>query len=141
MAVKRQKKLKSKRDGKYRKFEEIMSKKQKDRSDNYLDYIPVISDKYKWEVDEEGNVTIFVENRGLFNRIAQKLLKKPEVSQLHLERFGSYIFPLIDGKKTIYEIGQEVGAHFGDEAEPLYPRLTKYTKMLYSYGFIEYVKK
>ena len=43
--------------------------------------------------------------------------------------------------KTIYEIGQEVGAHFGDEAEPLYPRLTKYTKMLYSYGFIEYVKK
>ena len=118
-----------------------MSKEKKDRSKNYLDYIPVISEKYKWEADEEGNVTIFIENKGVFNRLAQKFLKKPKVSQLHLEQFGSYIFPLIDGKKTIYEIGQEVGAHFGDEAEPLYPRISKYFKMLHDYGFVDYAKK
>ena len=116
----------------------IVSKK--DGQDNYLDYVPIISDKHKWEADEEGDVTIFIENKGFFNWLAQKLLKKPKVSQLHLEKFGSYIFPLIDGKASIYEIGQKVGAHFGDEAEPLYPRLAEYFKMLQSYGFIEYDK-
>ena len=35
-----------------------MSKDKKEKSDNYLDFIPVRSDKYKWEADEDGNVTI-----------------------------------------------------------------------------------
>lgn len=112
----------------------------KKSKDNFLDYVPVISDKHKWEADEEGNVTIFIENKGIFNWLAQKLLKKPKVSQLHLERFGSYIFPLIDGKASIYEIGQKVKVHFGDEAEPLYPRLTEYIKMLHDYGFVNYLQ-
>lgn len=112
----------------------------KKSKENYLDFVPVISDKHKWEADEEGNVTIFVENKGIFNWLAQKLLKKPKVSQLHLEKFGSYIFPLIDGKASIYEIGQKVKANFGDEAEPLYPRLTEYIKMLHDYGFVNYLQ-
>ena len=112
----------------------------KKSKDNFLDYAPVISDKHKWEADEEGNVTIFIENKGIFNWLAQKLLKKPKVSQLHLERCGSYIFPLIDGKASIYEIGQKVKVHFGDEAEPLYPRLTEYIKMLHDYGFVNYLQ-
>ncbi|MBP3718651.1 MAG: PqqD family protein [Eubacterium sp.] len=112
----------------------------KKSKDNFLDYVPVISDKHKWEADEEGNVTIYIENKGIFNWLAQKLLKKPKVSQLHLERFGSYIFPLIDGKTSIYEIGQKVKVHFGDEAEPLYPRLTEYIKMLHDYGFVNYLQ-
>ena len=112
----------------------------KKSKDNFLDYVPVISDKHKWEADEEGNVTIFIENKGIFNWLAQKLLKKPKVSQLHFERFGSYIFPLIDGKTSIYEIGQKVKVHFGDEAEPLYPRLTEYIKMLHDYGFVNYLQ-
>ena len=87
----------------------IASKGKKESQDNYLDYVPIISDKHRWETDEEGNVTIFIENKGIFNWLAQKLLKKPKVSQLHLEKFGSFIFPLIDGKTTIYEIGQKVG--------------------------------
>ena len=110
----------------------------KDKNDNYLDFIPVRSDKNKWEADEEGNVTIFVENKGVFNKLAQLLLKKPRFSQIHLEQFGSFIYPLIDGNDSIYEIGQKVKEHFGEEAEPLYPRLIQYFKMLNDYGFINY---
>ena len=55
-----------------------------------------------------------------------------------MSRLGSFIFPLIDGKKSVYDIGQKVKAQFGEEAEPLYPRLTKYMKMLHDYGFVEY---
>jgi len=116
-----------------------MSKKYK--TDNYLDYIPVRSDKYKWEKDRDGDVTIFVENKGVFNRLAQIILKKPKVSQIHLEKFGSFIYPLIDGKSTVYEIGQSVNSRFGDEVQPLYPRLSQYFRMLHDYGFIEYKKE
>ena len=118
-----------------------MSKDKKEKSDNYLDFIPVRSDKYKWEADEDGNITIFVENKGIFNKLAQMLLKKPKVSQIHLEEFGSFIYPLIDGNDSIYEIGQKVKDNFGEKADPLYPRIIQYFKMLYDYGFIEYKKQ
>ena len=115
-----------------------MAKAKKDKTANYLDFIPVRSEKHKWDADDKGVVTIYVENKGFFNKLAQHLLKKPKVSQVHLEQFGSFIFPLIDGKSSIYEIGQKVKEHFGEDAEPLYPRLTQYFKMMHDYGFINY---
>ncbi|MCR5543048.1 MAG: PqqD family protein, partial [Eubacterium sp.] len=38
---------------------------------------------------------------------------------------GSFIWPLIDGKTSIYNIGEAVKEHFGEEEEPLYPRLVQ----------------
>lgn len=110
---------------------------EKKNSKNYLDIVFRRSKKYNWDKDEEGNVTIYIENRGPFNRVAQKLLKKPKVSQLHLEEMGNFIWPLIDGEKSVFDIGQLVKEHFGEDAEPLYPRLAKYIKTLEDYGFIE----
>ena len=107
------------------------------KSDNYMDRVPVRNDKFRWERDEDGNVTIFVENKGVFNRIAQKFFGKPEVTIVHLEGLGNYIWTIIDGKKSVYDIGQAVKEKFGDEAEPLYPRLVKYMSMLESYDLIK----
>ncbi|MBR1599460.1 MAG: PqqD family peptide modification chaperone [Lachnospiraceae bacterium] len=115
--------------------------KPKEKAGNYLDYIPRIVEEYKWEKDGEDNVTIFVENKGIYNRIAQKLFGRPKVSQIHLQGIGNYIWPLIDGKKSIHELGARVKEHYGDEAEPLYERLTEYMKMLEQYGFIVIEKK
>lgn len=116
-------------------------KKEKNKNQNLLDFVPVQSTKYRVEIAEDGSVTIFIENKGLFNRIAQKLLKKPEFSQVHLEEFGNFIWPLIDGKKTVKEIADLVHEHFGEKADPLYPRISMYIKMLKGYGFIDFVKK
>lgn len=107
------------------------------KSENYLDLIPLRIEKFKWNQDEAGNVTVFVENTGLFNRLAQKLLKKPKVSQVHLEEFGSFIWPLIDGKLSVYDIAQLVQKEFGQKAEPLYERLSVYMQTLENYGFIQ----
>ena len=119
------------------KSDKVANKSKNKGSENYLDYVFKRSDKYRWEKDDKGACTIFIENRGVFNRIAQKLLKKPKVSQLHLEEMGSFIWPLIDGEKSVYDIGQLVKEAFGEKAEPLYPRLAKYIQMLDAYGFIE----
>ena len=89
------------------------------------------------DADEEGLVTIYIENRGLFNRIAQKFLGKPEISQVHLEKTGSFIWPLIDGERTIFEIGKIVGDHFGNDADPLYIRLSDYFRLLKNCGFVK----
>lgn len=112
-----------------------MAKRDK-KERNYLDLVPERSAKYAWKQDEQGYVTIFVENTGVFNRLAQKLLKKPAVSQVHLEEFGSFIWTLIDGKRSVYEIAGLVKNEFGEKAEPLYERLSVYMRTLENYDFL-----
>lgn len=108
----------------------------KKQEENYLDKKPVRAN-LKWDTDDEGNVTLHVENKGAMNRFAQLVFKKPKVSFIHLDEMGSFLWLLFDGEKTIYEIGESVKEHFGEKAEPLYERLTKYIKTLESYKFIE----
>lgn len=105
--------------------------------ENYLDKTPVRRDGLKWSVDENGAVTLEVENKGWANKIAQLLFKRPKVSLIHLDKMGDFIWPLIDGEKNVFAIGKEVKEHFGDKAEPLYERLAQYFVNLESYGFVE----
>ena len=104
--------------------------------ENYLEYVPCHNPDIKYEIDNENKVTIFQENKGLFNFIAQKLFKKPRISQIHLDEMGNFIWPIIDGKRNLLEIAELVKAEFGEKAEPLYNRLVQYIKTLEAYGFI-----
>lgn len=104
---------------------------------NYLDYIPVHSEKYSYSISDGGNVTIYMENKGAFNKVAQTLFNKPKVSHIHLDEMGNFIWPLMDGKRTVYDISQLVKEEFGEKAEPLYNRLVQYVRNLESYGFIK----
>lgn len=114
--------------------------KNKKTIPNLLDFVPVQSLNFKYEVDENAQVTILVQNKGIFNFIAQKLFFKPKVSQIHLEEFGSFIWLNIDGKRTVKEIADILHEKFGEKADPLYPRISMYFGMLKNYGFVEYIK-
>ena len=81
------------------------------------------------------------ENLGLFNRIAQVIAKKPRYSYIELDDFGSFVWKQIDGKRTIYEIGQLVHDEFGDKAEPLYNRLVGFIRTLHENRFVVYANK
>ena len=117
-----------------------MRKKQENK-ENYLERIPKRPEKYAYTVGEDGIVTLHIENKGVFNKIAQKFFKKPKVSYVHLDEMGSFIWPVMDGEKDITEIGKLVEEKFGETAHPLYERLAKYFQILDSYGFVEWVKK
>ncbi len=91
---------------------------------------------FTWTQDAEGNVTLEIQNRGIMNRIAQKHLKKPPVTYVHLEGIGNFLWPLLDGEKSILMLGELVEKAYGEEAHPLYPRLAKYFQILESYRFI-----
>ena len=115
-----------------------MSKKVKP-SVNYLDLIPQRAEALRWHTEEQtGRVTLEVENTGLFNTIAQKLFHRPRFTQVHLDETGSYLWPLIDGQKTVDQLAQCVKARFGEKAEPLYPRIVKYFQIVESYHFISF---
>ena len=58
-----------------------------------------------------------------------------------IDKTGSFVWPLIDGKKSIADLAKDVDARFGEEAHPLYERLAKFFQILDSYGFIVWVKK
>lgn len=113
---------------------------KKTQNENYLERVPVRGD-FKWSADAENKVTLEIENKGFFNRIAQKFFKKPKISYVHLDEMGSFVWPLVDGEKDIIEIGRFVEEHFGEKANPLYERLANYFRILESYGFIKWKKE
>lgn len=113
----------------------------KENKENFLDYIPKHNKLYPYHINEKGNVEISVENKGLFNRIAQIFFKRPKVSQIELEEMGSFIWQQIDGEKSVYDIGIVVKEQFGEKAEPLYERLCVYIKTLHNNEYIVYQNK
>ncbi len=113
-----------------------MRKKNK----NFMDYIPVCNPEYTWDADQAGRVTVHVVNRGFYNRIAQKLFKRPPVSHIALDEYGSFVWHQMDGKRSVYEISKLISARYGEAAEPVVPRLVQYIETLYQNKFIGYVK-
>ena len=113
-------------------------KKKNIISKNYLEKKPLRSPYINWNTDEKGAITLEIENSGIFNKIAQKLFKKPKISYIHLDENGSFVWQTIDGVKTIGEIGDMVEEHFGEAAKPTYERVSKYFGILSSYGFVKF---
>ena len=118
-----------------------MKKKSKKKTAdiNYLDLIPEKSSSLKWHTDLKERVILEVENTGIMNKIAQSLFNTPRFTKVHLDANGSFIWPLIDGKRTVADIALLVKEQFGEAAEPLYPRIIKYFQIVESYHFIRFV--
>ena len=112
-------------------------KKKKVNSENLLEKIPVRSSYIEWKKDDDGIITLEIKNTGWANRLAQLFFNRPKVSYVHLDRFGSFVWEIIDDESDIYKLGKIVEAEFGEEVNPLYERLAKYMKILESYHFIQ----
>lgn len=117
-----------------------MSKKKKNEPQiNYLDLIPARCESLRWYTDRKDRMVLEVENTGFFNRIAQKVFNRPEFTKVHMDETGTFVWPLIDGEKTIAEIALIVKEQFGEKAEPLYPRMVKYFQIMESYHFVRFI--
>lgn len=112
-----------------------MKKNDKKDGRNYVDKIPQINDK-KWEVLEDGIVEVTIENTGFYNSLAQKLFKKPRYSFIKLDEYGSCVWQQIDGKKSIYQIGQVLKTQHKGASNQLYERLSTYFGILERNGYI-----
>jgi hypothetical protein len=52
--------------------------------------------------------------------------KPPRQSHIKLEAFGTFLWKNMDGRTTLGELALMLKDEFGEECEPLYPRLNKY---------------
>ena len=114
-----------------------MAKRQ---NENYLENIPVKKEKFRWTQNDDGMVTIEIDNKGFFNRLLQKIAKKPPITYIHLDENGSFVWQCIDGERDIIKIGELVEEKFKENAHPVYERLVKYFAMLERAGFITFKK-
>lgn len=117
----------------------MKKKKKNETTINYLDLIPETAGSIRWHRDFKERVILEIENTGLFNSIAQKVFGKPRYTKVHLDAQGTFIWPLIDGQKTVTDIAGLVKEEFGEAAEPLYPRIVKYFQIMESYHFVRFI--
>lgn len=74
--------------------------KKKD-SKNYLDFVPEKNPEIEYEADEDGIITVLIEWKGFYHKIAQKLFRRPRVSDIRLDELGSFVWNAVDGKKDV----------------------------------------
>lgn len=109
--------------------------------ENFLDYTPKRNCLYEWREDENRRAEITIKNRGFFCRITQIFCHRPKETKLLLDAPGSFVWKQMDGERNIYEIGKALKQEFGEEAEPLYERLSSFIRLLHEHHFIVYTNR
>lgn len=104
---------------------------------NYVDMVPKHSPDRPWRVRGDGMVEIDMENKGFYHWIAQKFFKKPRISHIALDKYGSVVWQSIDGKRTVYEIVQIMESEFPGEKERMLDRVVTYFATLQRSRFID----
>lgn len=91
-----------------------------------------ICNNLKYEVDENGIVTVLEKQDHKIQRFFRKLkVKIPMYKKITFDEYSSEVFSQIDGTKTVKEIGEELEAKFGDKVQPLYERLLVFLNHIY----------
>ena len=104
------------------------------------EYIPLRRKNIEWSADESGLVTVFVENKGFFNKVLQILMKKPKRSFIHLDEKGSFFWLNSDGVRTLGEIAEYSAEKFGEAPDISFTAAEKFLEILCGCGFF-YCKK
>jgi hypothetical protein len=108
---------------------------RKDTTRNIAHYIPVAQVEH--EVDEEGLVKLLTPRfQASWMQWLQKRLKRPYL-KVKLDDVGSKTWLLIDGKRTVHEIGQKLLEVFDERIEPVPQRLGLFFGHLRRYKFVD----
>lgn len=101
-----------------------------------MDQIPVHDDSHPWRLTDDGMAEVDMEHKGFYNRIAQKFFKKPRVSHIALDKYGTVVWQNINGENTIADIVRIMEETFPDETDRMLDRVVTFTVTLRRTGFI-----
>jgi hypothetical protein len=89
-------------------------------------------------LEEEGRMVVLAPKfRNRFGRGLVSLMGKDQEYNLRLDEFGSTVWELIDGRRSLGEIADDLAERFGKEVEPALPRLLMFMRSLHNAGVIE----
>lgn len=102
---------------------------------NFLNLIPEIN--CQWARDPEGKVYLLVPRftNPWMKKIALKLGKTERV-KIFLDEIGTRSWKLIDGRRTVRDIGRLLEKDMGETVKPVYERLTEFMSILFRNKFI-----
>ena len=106
---------------------------------NYMDLVFAAKDGIHFCVSEEGGVTVDMENTGFYNRLAQKLFHRPKTSHIALDAYGSTLWRLLDGQRSVYEMVLSMQEAFPDEPD-MTKRVISFLGQLERLGWVERLK-
>jgi hypothetical protein len=102
---------------------------------NFLNLIPEIN--CRWESDQEGKVYLLVPRfkNSWMKKIALKL-GKSELVKIFLDEIGTRSWKLINGRRTVRQIGALLEKDMGERVKPVYDRLIEFMSILFKNRFI-----
>lgn len=125
--------------------DKMMEKKGKPLGrENLLDMIPKRT--CRWYVERGSGRCVIRKKRfpsgpSPYQRFFMRLLKRDEYVRIRLDDYGDAVFRLMDGERDVRTVGAELRERFGEEVEPVYPRLSSYLLNMESNGIIELERK
>lgn len=105
-------------------------------SQNYLDTILIPNPERKWSEREDGIVVVDIEHKGIHHKIAQKFFKKPKVSHIALDTYGTALWKALDGTRSVFDVVNHMKEQFPDEEERMLDRVVTFLYTLQKNRFI-----
>lgn len=109
--------------------------KKSNNADNFLLYVPKLKHT-AWE-KRNGKVLLIFYHSKTVEKFVRWLIKKPYVSDVELDDIGSATWQLIDGERTVFDIGEKLKEKYEDKCEPVYDRLIMYLRYLVRKGWVQ----
>jgi hypothetical protein len=106
------------------------------KEDNFLLYIPK-KKQVEWE-ERNGKVYLIFHHDKMVEKFLRWLVKKPYVSDLELDDFGSSTWRLIDGESSVHDIAQSLLKQYEKAIEPVNERMIMYLRYLNKKGWISF---
>ncbi|UNK16619.1 PqqD family protein [Paenibacillus sp. N3/727] len=104
---------------------------------NLLSMVPLLKDGLTMD-KRNGNMIVFVPRQSWVERQAVRFLKQPAVIQVRLDDLGAAVTTMCDGNHSVSDIAAAIQAEFGDDAEPLLPRLVKFIELMEVNNWLEW---
>ena len=111
---------------------------KKSPESNLLEYIPV--QQIEWQENPETNLIIILKpkfNNKFLRKYFLAQLKSPNF-RVNLDEYGSRVWKLIDGRRTVLQIADSLKDTHGESVEPVYERVGNFMRSLENNKFIEY---
>jgi|GEM_PF-1009689 len=102
---------------------------------NLLEMKPLLKPGLRFEPGDEG-ARVHVPRTSWLERQAVRFLNQPEVIRVRLDRLGAAVIQRCDGEHTLSDIAHLIHAEFGEQAEPLIPRLAAFIRMVEANGWL-----
>jgi len=84
----------------------------------------------KWEKENGVVVVTFKKNFTRFEKLLQKILKGPENIRLRMDKQGTDIWELCDGKHSVKDICDVMNEKYKEEMEPVPQRVSGFLQIL-----------